>query len=531
MSVYELRTIDGQSVLARVNAAAGVLEAAKTASMQAALNMLTKYTRLPYGFGDTFLYTTDIPVMTGETTDGTTITGRSSLSASLVPWKACDGLNGVPNDAWCASAAPTEASVQWLHVAHTDTHQIASYELVTRNDPTYVYSPNSWRAYISTAESPAKYTTLAGFAGDSDWTQVHAVSGSTVNTPNVKLGRFDLAEQMDYKHFILVITAANGGAARVAIGELNVYPGVGVNAGTVTDATIGEGVITPTSTGGGSGGDVIPTMTDYTSPSGIVFASTEDNPSTYKAWKAMDANTGTFWFSTSADTVGAYIGYAFEDTQTISAIKVTSGVSGYYPTSYKLQGTTGTITGSGTSSNAGSLTWVDIQTWSGLTFTALEQKTHTLSSNQSYKAYRLVQLSAQSTYFHVAELQLVGVASPTVIDESTIVSTADTASSAPTYAMGMIWLDADGATVTDESEANNAIRLYLSRDDGSTWDWLPLTDDGAVSGDVRLYSCAEKLLVATSGTAIKLKLTTHDLGSGAPDFALHGWGCIYNEGA
>ena len=118
----------------------------------------------------------------------------------------------------------------------------------------------------------------------------------------------------------------------------------------------------------------------------------------------------------------------------------------------------------------------------------------------------------------------------TPTDAATIISTADTAPAAPTYAMGMIWLDADGATVTDATEANNAIRLYISRDNGSTWDWLPLTDGGAVSGDVRLYSCAEKLLTATSGTSVKLKLTSHDLGSGAPAFELHGWGCVYNEG-
>lgn len=353
MSLYELRTIDGQSVLARVIASASVLEAAKTASMQAALNMLTAYTDLPYGFYDTFFYDSVIPVMTGATTAGTVITAKSNLTGRD-PWRAGNGV--IDGDGWVSSAAPTASVTQWLKISMPRLVTITRYNLIL-----FAYSPNTWKLYISAAENPATYDPASSWASDPDWVEVHDITGNTENTTGAKLGDYIFAQPHTCKHIAFVPTAANGGAARVGFSEINLYGG-GVNTNTVTNATINSGFITPT---------------------------------------------------------GA----------------------------------------------------------------------------------------------------------------ATIISTADTASAAPTHAMGMIWMDADGATVTDATEANNAIRLSISRDNGSTWDWLPLTDGGAVSGDVRLYSCAEKLLTATSGTNVKLKLTSHDLGSGAPDFELHGWGCVYNEGA
>lgn len=57
--------------------------------------------------------------------------------------------------------------------------------------------------------------------------------------------------------------------------------------------------------------NTIPTMVDYSSPSGLCFASSEyGNLPSYAAWKAFDGNNSTRWISkTSSD----YIGYKFDE--------------------------------------------------------------------------------------------------------------------------------------------------------------------------------------------------------------------------
>lgn len=282
---------------------------------------------------------------------------------------------------------------------------------------------------------------------------------------------------------------------------------------------------------------------------------------------ALTTNTATelgFPFSTAASSNPAW--YAFESTEVQAFISTNSTASapqilGYYfatetgktvasfrlrvrtttaagaPYTFALQGSNDTTTGLNG-------TWTDLYTQTGTPLVAGQYYAYAIPTPAVYRAYRLhatkVGNNADGT-FHIADFKLYdrlfvgGAVRPTltggVVDVATVVSTADTALVAPSYAMGMVWLDAKGAMVTDATETNNAIRLSISRDNGSTWDWLPLTNGGVVSGDVRLYSCAEKLMTATSGTSIRLKLTSHDLGSGAPDFELHGWGCVYDEGA
>lgn len=507
---------------------AGILEAAKTAAMEAALWALTGYTDLGDGFYDSFLYDSQTPVMTAETTSGVTVTA-SAVNSTNYAWLAFNGSYAL-NNAWVGLGTPAVDAVAWLKVSSATTRLVSCYSIHTRNTSSTVYSPNTWRMYVSNAEeSPATHTTLAEFDGDAAWTPVHTVVGNTVNTSNTKLGDYVLDQVYNWRHMILVITASNN-AGNVSIGEINVYGG-GVNSNTVTNATIASGKITPTVTGGGSGARIT---------SGTMTARDE---ATGDADNVLDSNLGTSWQTGNLGTLTtsnvAWILHSFTASTSLASIVLKNNSNSSYsavsPKSYVIFGGNASASATGYTTLAsftGNGNWTQLHSVSGSTNVTASATILNQAISGTYDKIVLVvtESNGNGLVTDVADMEIYESSTPATVNEATIISTADTASSAPTHAVGLIWLDADGSTVTNATESNNAIRLYFTRN-GSAWQWLPLEEIGTLSGDVKLYACNEAALTTTSGTSVKLKVTSHNLGSGAPNFELHGWGTVYKVGS
>jgi hypothetical protein len=125
--------------------------------------------------------------------------------------------------------------------------------------------------------------------------------------------------------------------------------------------------------------DLIPTMTNFTSPSGEVTA--DAYYTTYYPWKAFNKNTADYWYIYTA-AKPHYLGYDFGVGVTKKITKYTilpySG-SAYLPIDFKFQG-----------SNNGA-DWTDLDTQVGLT-TGWEtdvRRPFTFSNTTAYRYYRL----------------------------------------------------------------------------------------------------------------------------------------------
>ena len=146
--------------------------------------------------------------------------------------------------------------------------------------------------------------------------------------------------------------------------------------------------------------DLIPAMTSYTAPSGVVSASST-HVSGELAWHAMDDTDGsTFWLS---DAGGPWwLKYQFTSGKVIVKYTVRSSTtSNYYPVAFKLQGSTD-------DSN-----WDDLDAQTTQFFNDNEKKTYTFSNTTSYTYYRLlISVSAQGPYLTIGELELMGLLTP-----------------------------------------------------------------------------------------------------------------------
>lgn len=315
---YQTKTVDGQSVKYMAPPSDGMFEVALTSALQATVETMTAYTDLGCGIADTFLYDSVLPVMTAATIDDVTITSSTNLT-NLEGWRVADNQNS-STASWVASASPTTSAVQWVKISKATAGLMSSYNMITRNDSTYVYSPRSWKMYISTVDNPATYTSAAAWAGaTAEWTEVHSVDGNTVNTPATKLGDYPFATPYTWKHIAIVIMAANnGGSARVSIGELNIYAG-GVNTWQSSGVEVAKGYVRPTPP------ISIPIMTSDTTPSGVCSASTTYSVD-YPAWKAADkVNNGTDGWGSSAiptDAAPQWWQYEFATAATITSMSM-----------------------------------------------------------------------------------------------------------------------------------------------------------------------------------------------------------------
>lgn len=124
--------------------------------------------------------------------------------------------------------------------------------------------------------------------------------------------------------------------------------------------------------------DSVPTMADYTS--GDVTVSTDITDSSYPVWKLFDDDATTKMQDTGHKGANRYarVDFGSGNSEVVRgySIQANSTYPDYCPTAYKLQG-----------SNNGS-TWVDLDTQTGLAWTALQKRTHAVSNTTAYRYYQ-----------------------------------------------------------------------------------------------------------------------------------------------
>jgi hypothetical protein len=156
--------------------------------------------------------------------------------------------------------------------------------------------------------------------------------------------------------------------------------------------------------------DAVPDMTSNTSPTGVVFAST--NPT--DAWKVFDDDTGTIW--SGAYQVWAYtLGYQFTSPKLINKYTIQSGTSpNASPKSWTFQG----------SNNGSDWDTLDTQTnitdWSNF---LIKTFTFTVNSDQTYTYFRLnVSENGGNNLSIILEIKLIEQALPSPLADAITIS-------------------------------------------------------------------------------------------------------------
>jgi len=142
-------------------------------------------------------------------------------------------------------------------------------------------------------------------------------------------------------------------------------------------ANVAAGTDSSTPDAGYAQNDSIPTMTNFTAPSGEAIYDSS-NGTTYAAWKAFDKNTSTRWARNAAGQAG-WIGYDFGTGKVIKKmiLQAPSSSQAEMPKNYTIDGWNGSA-------------WVTITTiTNGAAFSANEQRVHTFTNTTSYNKYRV----------------------------------------------------------------------------------------------------------------------------------------------
>ena len=109
------------------------------------------------------------------------------------------------------------------------------------------------------------------------------------------------------------------------------------------------------------------------------------------------------------------------------------------------------------------------------------------------------------------------------IGDLTLVSNAQTASSAPSTADFHVLMENAAGTAT----LNTDIKAYVSRDDGSNWTEIALADEGTWGTNRKVLAAHDKTITSASGTALRYKVTTHNQANGSKETKIHatslGW--------
>ena len=142
----------------------------------------------------------------------------------------------------------------------------------------------------------------------------------------------------------------------------------------------------------GYGGNVIPTMTSNSAPSGIASASAEESAS-YAAWKGVDGSTGTYWSSYSSTPTQTW-GYEFASAKTITQYVITArGSASYDLDDWTFEGYNGS-------------TWDVLDTVTGeATWTASEKRVFQFSNTTAYTKYQ-INVTSSGNYIGFQEIEM-----------------------------------------------------------------------------------------------------------------------------
>lgn len=124
----------------------------------------------------------------------------------------------------------------------------------------------------------------------------------------------------------------------------------------------------------------VPTMTDYTAPSGTVIYSNEHNSSSWNAWRAFDHSlSGNGWASSYGSGWPQYIGYHATSGHVSDGYTVTAWENSWQPDAWTYQG----------SNDGSSWTTLDTQTGQCAGMGAGTPYSYPVTNSTSYSYYRL----------------------------------------------------------------------------------------------------------------------------------------------
>ncbi|MEO9297557.1 hypothetical protein [Devosia alba] len=266
-------------------------------------------------------------------------------------------------------------------------------------------------------------------------------------------------------------------------------------AGGTNLSTATAGVLKPTVI---DGADQTATHTGATQSGNTVSASTF--LASYNPWEAFDKIVGvgdgeSCWITNSATT--GWLQYQFATPKTIGSYTVTSGAGfpARAPQAWTLQGSdTGAFSG-----EQATLDTRSAQTWSG----GGEAKSYSISSPSSYSYYRLnvTANNGDATYLLIDEVTFVSVAT---VNDLSVSSTSFTAAAIPTTMKTLIRVkEVDAAT------AGTDYTMECSRDGGTTWASMTLTEKFSTPGGLRVVESADTDVSGQpSGTAPRWRFKT-----------------------
>ena len=447
-------------------------------NLRSVINNNSSYIRAVDGIADEFGNQGGVSIDVDGTTDATdthsthisesgTVSAHSESSISPA-WEALDDVIGSDNNMW---QPLVQNGSGWFQYAWSSPKRLVTYKIQCRNHRNG--SPNAWTMQGSnTGEFAGEEVTLDTVSG------VDMVANTNYSyTCDVSTTK--------YAYHRMVIT-------QCTVNEGPQFQGIEYFVGAETGDSIN---ITYDGTGDyyttlGPDVDQVPTMTSNSAPSGTASASSE-NTTAQQAWKVFNDATGDAWYGATAGT--GWIKYDFGSgvTKTPVAIKIQASPS---PTGAPASGT---IQGS----NDGS-TWTTIKTLSGLSWTANEIKTFTISSTTAYR-YFFFYIVPASGGPSLGEIQILEAGYDAAVN-MTLISETFTAETAPSESSA-VFLHQPVDSVT----LNTDILGYISRDAGTTWTQGTIVDAGSFDSTINILTMnAVDISGQPSGTSMKYKIVT-----------------------
>ncbi|MEI7879857.1 MAG: hypothetical protein WCI95_03170 [bacterium] len=216
--------------------------------------------------------------------------------------------------------------------------------------------------------------------------------------------------------------------------------------------------------------NIIPTMVSNSSPSGLVFYSSQYSASGNDCGYCVFDKSDSTWWTASSGSAPQYVGYKFASAQTITSYKITARVSSYdrAPSNFTFQG-------SNTGAWAGEQVTLDTRT--SQSWSAGETKFYSFTNINSYLYYRVNMTAFQGGgYGGFTELQMS--ADAPVVSEISLISSIN---SAVTGEKGIqTYGDIGGRTTIDGLTTRFNVAGVEKGQLGSTMAWtLPNTITGS----------------------------------------------------
>ncbi|MBC7952859.1 MAG: hypothetical protein H7Z12_13710, partial [Rhodospirillaceae bacterium] len=227
---------------------------------------------------------------------------------------------------------------------------------------------------------------------------------------------------------------------------------------------------------------LVPLLTSNTS-SGSLSANSEYS-SVYAAWKAADANAGTWWHSTGTGV--SYWDYTLTASAAVNGYSITPSDAKSY--SWKFEAWNGA-------------SWVTLDTRSSVTFSAGVTQTFSFVNATSYGRYRVYFTAVGGdgyTRIIAFEFLYMGTAADMVLTSQTYAAAAQ-----PDVAR-LVLLHQPMASVTLNTDAI----VEVSRNGGTNWTAASLSDQGAFDTVTRVLAATADLSAQPAGAAMKWRLRT-----------------------